>query len=150
MAIDKKFLGKTYPPVTYEIGKEKAKEYAWAVGDSNPAYSNENEAKKLGFKEIAVPPLFSVVYAREAMRQVLLDPELALNLPMLVHGGQEFEFYQLPENHDVITTKAKIVDIYQKQSKTGKSLDFLVVETESVNQNNQKICKGLWTFIIRG
>lgn len=150
MAVDKKWIGKTYPPVRYEVGSEKTKEYAWAVDDGNPLFREEEAARAKGFQEVLVPPLFAVVYAREAMRQVLLDSELKLNLPMLVHGGQEFEFYKLPQNHDVITTTAKVADIYEKQSKSGRSLDFVVVETESVNQGGEKICKGTWTFIIRG
>ena len=37
MAIDTKFIGKTYPSYTYEVGKEKIKEYAKAIKNLDPA-----------------------------------------------------------------------------------------------------------------
>lgn len=149
MPVNPKYIGKTYPPIIYEIGKEKIKEYALATGDLNPFYTNEEEAKKSKYGGIVAMPQFAVVYARELLGKALLDPELALNLPMLVHGEQEFEYYQVVKPGDVITTVGKVANIYQKQGRAG-SLDFVVLESESKNQNGELVSKGKWTFVIRG
>lgn len=150
MPIDPKFIGKEYPAVVYEVGREKVKEYAVATGDLNPYYMNPEEAKKSKYGKTIAMPMFAVVYAAEMIRQVLLDGELSLNLPMLVHGEQEFEFYKVVYPGDVITTTGKIAEIFQKQSKSGRMNDHLIVETISKNQNGEVVCKGRWTFIVRG
>ena len=34
--------------------------------------------------------MFAVVYSAGAMAPAILDPEIGINLPLMVHGGQEF------------------------------------------------------------
>ena len=46
MSIDTKFIGKTYPTHTYEVGKEKIKEYAKAIKNPDPHYLDDDFAKK--------------------------------------------------------------------------------------------------------
>lgn len=145
MAIDTKFLGKKYPPHVYEIGKEKIKEYARAIGDFNPLYLNDEKAKASKYGGIIAPPTFCVVYAGGPIGEMLMDPELALNLMMLVHGEQEFEFGELVRAGDVITTDSEISEIYEKKGKW-----FISSDTVSKNQSGKLVCKGRWTFVIRG
>ena len=45
------------------MGKEKIKEYAWAVGEDNPVYFDREQAKAAGFRDVAAPPMFAVVYS---------------------------------------------------------------------------------------
>lgn len=145
--IDHKFIGKKYPPVEYEIGKEKIKEFALATGDENPLYLDDDYAKDSKFGEIIAPPMFAVVYAKEPVKSMLLDPELGLNLIMLVHGEEEFEFLEIVRPGDVITTEGWIGNVYEKEE---KKLDFLIYETVSSNQEGKIVCKVKWTFVIRG
>lgn len=145
MAVDTKFIGKKYPPSTYEIGKEKIKEYALAVGDNNPLYLNDEKAAASKYGGIIAPPTFAVVFGKEPVGKMLLDPDLALNLMMLVHGEQEFEFFKVIRPGDVITTAGEIAEIYEKK---GKS--FISMLTTSKNQNGEDVCRGKWMFVIRG
>ncbi|MFH1539417.1 MAG: MaoC family dehydratase N-terminal domain-containing protein [bacterium] len=145
MAVDTKFIGKKYPPSTYEIGKEKIKEYALAVGDNNPLYLNDEKAAASKYGGIIAPPTFAVVFAKEPVGRMLLDPDLALNLMMLVHGEEEFEFINIARPGDVITTEGEIAEIYEKK---GKS--FISMATTSKNQKGEEVCKAKWMFVIRG
>ncbi len=145
MAVDKKFIGKKYPPVEYEVCKEKVKEYATAVGDLNPLYLDEQMAKQSRYKGIISPPMFAVVYTKDAIAQAMFDRELALNLSMLVHGEQEFEFVDVVKPGDTIVTDAYIADIYEKSDK-----DFVVVGGVSKEKSRGTVVtKGKWTFVIR-
>ena len=135
MSIDPKFINREYKPVTYVVGQEKIKEYAFAVGDLNPLYTNSNFA----------PPMFVVVFARECMINLFSDTELNLNMPKLLHGEQEFNFHKIVKANDTITTHARIKNIYQKGSN-----DFVELETKSYNQNKELVVDGIWTFVIRG
>ena len=145
MSIDKKFVGREYKPVTYVIGREKIKEYAKTVEDLNPLYFNPEEAKKSKYKSIIAPPMFVVVFARDAMFELFNDKEININIQRLVHGEQEFSFHKIVKENDTITTKAKINNILEK----GKN-DFIELKTHSYNQNNELVVEGKWIFIIRG
>ena len=145
MAVDKKFIGKKHPPVEYEVCKEKVKEYATAIGDLNPLYFDEQKAKESRYKGIVAPPMFAVVYTKDAVAEVMFDRELALNLPMLVHGEQEYEFIGVVRPGDVIITEAYVADIYEKGDK-----DFVVAGGISKKKSDGSIVtKGKWTFVIR-
>ena len=145
MPIDTKFIGKEYKPFSYVVGQEKIKEYALAVKDTNPLYTDPDFAKKSKYGCIIAPPLFVVVYAKESFDLLFTDKELNLNMPRLVHGEQEFNFHKIVKANDTITTHPKIKNISQKNNN-----DFLVLETKSFNQNKELVSEGVWTFIIRG
>jgi len=145
LAIDTKFLGKKYPIHTYEVGKEKIREFARAIGDSNPLFLDDEKAKASKYGIIVAPPMFVVVYSAGPVGQMLMDGDLALNLMMLVHGEQEFEFGEVVKSGDIITTESEIVEIFEKK---GKS--FITMATTSKNQHGETTVKGRWTFIVRG
>ncbi len=143
--VDHKFIGKTYGPFRYEIGREKMKEYALATKDNRPIYIDEEFAKNTKYGDIIAMPNFAAVYGLRGAGHVLIDPELQLNLIMLVHGAQEFEWFTVVKPGDVITETGKIADIYEKGN-----LDFVVYEGESRNQNGELVCRAKATFIITG
>ena len=99
-------IGKTYPPFEYELGKEKIREYARAVGEDNPVYFDRAAAREAGFRDVAAPPMFAVVYSWGAVALPAVDPEVDLNFAMLVHGGQEFDWGEPVCSGDVISTVA--------------------------------------------
>jgi acyl dehydratase len=144
VAADGNQSGKTYPPFEYEVGREKVREYASAVGEANPIYHEPDAARAAGFSNVVAPPLFCVVYSARAMAPAVLDPELGINLSLMVHGSQEFEWFTPVVAGDTITTDVKVKDIYDKNG-----MKFYVWESESRNQNGDTVVKGTWTNIER-
>ena len=145
MPVNEAAKGKTYPPVEYEVGKEKIKEYAWAVGEDNPVYFDREQAKAAGFRDVVAPPMFAVVYSWEALGAAALDPEVGMNFAMLVHGGQEFVWGEPVCAGDTITTEASVKEIYERGG-----MGFYVFESVSRNQDGQEVVRGTWTNIVRG
>jgi len=143
--IDHKYIGKEYPPDEYEIGREKMKEYARAVGDMNPCYHDRAFGASSEYGDNIAPPVFASVYNLLGAAKVFVDPELNLNFLMLVHGEQEFEWLKPVKPGDVLTTTGRIADIYEKGSN-----DFVVYEARSVNQDGELVTIGRATFVIRG
>ncbi len=45
-------------PVTVTIDRREAQRYAYAVGDENPVYFDEDAARAAGYRTITVPPTF--------------------------------------------------------------------------------------------
>ncbi len=133
MTIDQKFVGKTYPEISYEIGKEKIREFVRAI-----------KADQTKFSKYA-PPTFPVVYTANFLEAILYDPELNLNLRKLVHGEQEFVYHKAVEAGDLIKSSGRI----EKISKKGPH-DFVVSKVSSSNQRGELVCDSTWTFIVRG
>ena len=85
MALDQSFVGRTYPPTApYEVGREKIREFAEAVGDENPAYTDPEAAKALGHTDVIAPPTFVFAITFEAAGQVVAGPAAG---PRLQPGG---------------------------------------------------------------
>ena len=90
MAVATDLIGKTYPPSTYAVGREKIREFALATGESEPLHLDLSAAHHAGFRDLVAPPMFCVVYAGAAIRPALFDPEVGIEFSRLVHGGQQF------------------------------------------------------------
>jgi acyl dehydratase len=138
-------IGKEFPATTYEVGREKIREYANAVGADNPVHHDRDAATKAGFRDVVAPPMFCVVYSAPAMGPAILDPDVGINLATMLHGSQEFEWGEPVCSGDVITTTARCKEIYEKDGK-----GFYVFETVSTNQDGDQVVKGTWTNIVRG
>jgi len=138
-------IGKTNPPFEYEVGREKIREYANVVGESDPVHHDPEAARAAGFRGVVAPPMFCVVYSAGAMGPAVLDPELGINLMMMVHGSQEFEWGEPVCAGDVVTTQATVKDVFDKNG-----MKFYVFESESKNQEGKTTVKGTWTNIVRG
>jgi acyl dehydratase len=145
MGVDASASGKTYPPYEYEVGREKVREYAHAVGEENPVYFDREAARAAGFRDVPAPPMFAVVYSAGSVGPAVVDPEVGINLPMMVHGGQELTWGEPVCAGDTITTTTTVKDIYEKDGRA-----FYVLESVSRNQDGQEVVRGTWTNIVRG
>ncbi len=143
--MDTSKVGKTYPPFEYEVGREKIREYANAVGETNPVHHDRAAAQAAGFRDVVAPPMFVVVYSAGAMGPAILDPEVGINLMLMVHGGQEFAWGEPVCAGDTITTKATVKDMYEKDGRA-----YYVFESMSRNQEGHQVVKATWTNIVRG
>jgi acyl dehydratase len=144
MAIKPELKGKQHPPFEYEVGREKVREYARAVAETNPLYLDPDAARAAGFANVVAPPMFCVVYSAPAMAPAVLDPDLEINLAMMVHGSQEFEWFEPVVAGDTVTTTVTIKDLYGKNG-----MEFYVWESDSRNQEGKPTVKGTWTNIVR-
>jgi acyl dehydratase len=138
-------IGKQWDPVTYEVGAEKVREFADAIGATNPVHRDHDAAKAAGFRDLVAPPMFCVVYSARAMGPAILDPEIGINLATMLHGSQEFEWGVPVCDGDVIFTTATCREIYERNG-----MGFYVFETVSENQEREQTVKGTWTNIVRG
>ena len=145
MPVEQKAVGKQWPPAEYEVGVEKIREYANAVGETDPLYQDRDAATAAGFRDVVAPPMFCVVYQWRAMAVAGTDPDVGMNLAALVHGGQEFAWGEPVCAGDVVSTTAKCTEIYEKDGK-----GFYVFETVSTNQDGEQVVRGTWTNIVRG
>jgi acyl dehydratase len=145
MAIDTEAVGKRYPPLVYAVGREKIREFAAAVGETDPLYSDLEAARAAGYEDLVAPPMFVVVYAGASINPALFDPEVGIDFARMVHGRQEFRWGRVVVAGEEITTTTTVKDI---RSRGG--LGFYVFETVSEDASGETVCTGTWTHIVRG
>ena len=109
MALDQSFVGRSYPPTEpYEVGREKIREFAEAVGDPNPAYIDPDAAKALGHIDVIAPPTFVFAITFKAAGVVVADPQLGLDYTRVVHGDQRFTYARPVRAGDRLTVTSTI------------------------------------------
>ena len=145
MPVETKAVGKEWEPQTFEVGAERITQYADAIGADKDIHRDADAAKSAGFRDVVAPPMFAVVYSAPAMGPAILDPDVAINFPAMVHGGQEFVWGEPVCAGDKITTTARCNEIYEKDGK-----GFYVFETVSTNQDGDEVVRATWTNIVRG
>lgn len=158
MAVNPQFKGRRYGPFRYEVGLEKIREFAVAISSAalpyesarhdparlRPIYHDLEAGKASRHGSVVAPPTFCVNFAMAPFLQAVLDPELDVKLPLLLHGEQAFEFFEVVRPGDVMTTTGTILDLYERARK-----DFILVGTESTNQHGKLVVRGTWTAIVR-
>jgi acyl dehydratase len=127
---------------TYVVCREKVREYAHAVGETDPRYLDPEAARREGFEDVVAPPMFAAVYSGAAVFPAIM--ESGLDFSRMVHGAQEFTWHEPVVAGDEITTEASL------ESKSDRGgLEFYVFKSVSRNQRGELVCEGLWTNIVR-
>jgi acyl dehydratase len=145
MPVRTEAIGKEYPPALYAVGREKVREFAAAVGETDPIHADLDAARAAGFADVVAPPMFAVVYSAPVMAPAIFDPEVGIDFPAMVHGSQEFRWGEPVVAGDEITTTASVKDINERNG-----MGFYVFETVSRNQRGDEVCTATWTNIVRG
>jgi acyl dehydratase len=146
MALDQSFVGRTYPPTEpYEVGREKVREFADAIGDPNPAYRDRAAAEKLGYADVIAPPTFPVVLSMRASAQVVGDPELGLDYSRVVHGEQRFVYTRPVRAGDRLTVAVTVENI-----RSAGGNDILTTRGEVSTVDGEPVVTTYSTLVARG
>ncbi|MFZ4127131.1 FAS1-like dehydratase domain-containing protein [Streptomyces cellulosae] len=143
MALDQSFVGRTYPPTEpYEVGREKIREFAEAVGDANPAYTVREAAQALGHPDVIAPPTFVFAITFKAAGKVVADPQLGLDYSRVVHGDQKFAYNRPVRAGDRLTVTSTIETV-----RTMAGNDILDIRGEVHDQNGEHVVTA-WTKLV--
>ncbi|WP_055590270.1 MaoC family dehydratase N-terminal domain-containing protein [Streptacidiphilus griseoplanus] len=145
MPLDPSFIGRSYPPTpAYEVGREKIREFADAVGDASPAYRDADAAKALGHPDVIAPPTFPFLITYRAAAQVVEDPELGLDFTRVVHGDQRFVYTRPVRAGDRLSVTVTIDAI---KSLAGN--DILTVRGEVHESGGDHVVTSFMTLVAR-
>ncbi|MFJ1703218.1 MaoC family dehydratase N-terminal domain-containing protein [Kitasatospora sp. NPDC088346] len=145
MPLDPSFIGRTYPPTDpYEVGREKIREFAEAIGDANPAYTDPEAAKAFGHPDVIAPPTFPFVLTYGAAAQVVNDPELGLDYSRVVHGDQKFSYTRPVRAGDRLAVTVSIEAI---KSLAGN--DVLTVRGEVHDESGEHVVTSVMSLVSR-
>ncbi|MGQ0629463.1 MAG: FAS1-like dehydratase domain-containing protein [Sporichthyaceae bacterium] len=136
MALDPGLVGRSYPPSRpYEVGREKIREFASAIGDANPAYTDPDAARALGHPDVLAPPTFPIVFSlTAAIDAVLADPDVPLDMARVVHGTQQFTYSRPLHPGDRLVTTVQITG-----ARTMAGSDMLTVACSSATTEGEHV-----------
>ncbi|MCE7078831.1 MaoC family dehydratase N-terminal domain-containing protein [Streptomyces sp. ST2-7A] len=143
MALDQSFVGRSYPPTEpYEVGREKIREFADAIGDDSPAYRDPEVARALGYPDVIAPPTFVFSITYRAAGAVIGDPALGLDYTRVVHGDQRFAYRRPVRAGDRLTVSSTIESI---KSLAGN--DVLDIRGEVLDAAGEHVVTA-WTKLV--
>ncbi|MFF0446384.1 MaoC family dehydratase N-terminal domain-containing protein [Streptomyces sp. NPDC004609] len=143
MALDQSFVGRSYPPTPpYEVGREKIREFADAVGDPHPAYTDQEAARALGHPDVIAPPTFAFAITYRAAGVVVQDPQLGLDYDRVVHREQRFAYTRPVRAGDRLAVVSTIESI---KSLAGN--DILEIRGEVHDQAGEHVVTA-WTKLV--
>ena len=146
MALDPSFIGRTYPPTEpYEVGREKIREFADAIGDPNPVYRDRAAAEKLGHPDVIAPPTFPIVLSMRAGAQVISDPALGLDYTRVVHGEQRFVYARPVRAGDRLTVVVSVENI-----RVAAGNDLITTRGEVSTVEGEHVVTAYSTLVARG
>ena len=121
-------LGVASEPATLEVEKGAIASFAEAIGDSNPAYTDEAAARHTPTGALVAPPTFL-----RSMRAV--RPNLPFDIPFerVLDGGSAWEYFQPVRAGDTITAAATITDIVERTGRLG----LMLILTTRITYSNQ-------------
>jgi acyl dehydratase len=142
--MNQELAGKSYPPLRYEVGREKLREFAAAVGETAPVYHDEEAARAAGHPDLPATPTFPVVISNKLGERVYADPELGLDFSRVVHSEQELSFERPVHAGDRLVATARIAGIRA----LGRH-ELLVVETTLTTEDGEPVCATRSTLLSR-
>ena len=135
-----------------EMGRPAFRQYALAIGDFNPLYSDSKFAQGHGLRDVMAPPTLicdTWQYVDSDMddRGDLIGRGEMRELEGL-RAGNDYEFFQPVHPDDVITARWKVKDVYEKTGRSG-SLAFQEIEVTFYNQREELLARNTETLFYR-
>jgi acyl dehydratase len=144
--LDQSFVGRTYTPTSpYQVGREKIREFALAVGLDDPLHFDVEAAKAAGYPDVVAPPTFPIVLTMAASRQIIDDPDLGMDYSRVVHGDQRFAYARPVVAGDELVCVNSVDEII---SRGGH--DFMTTRTEVSTTAGELVVTAWSKLVVRG
>ena len=115
MSVNVTYAGREYAPTPeYEVGREKLREFAEAVGATHASHRDPVAARALGYPDVIAPPTFAVVVAQRAEQQLIADPAAGIDFTRVVHAEERFTHHRPIHAGDRLVTVLHVVSITER------------------------------------
>jgi acyl dehydratase len=146
MTIDATMVGRSYSAAeSYQVGREKIREFADAIGDQNPVYRDPEAARAAGHPDVIAPPTFLTIINLASINSIVMDPELGLDYSRMVHGDQQFSYTRPAHAGDVLLLTTHIDRI---MARAGN--DFINLRAEITDSDGGHIATTRAQLVVRG
>jgi len=136
ITVNKAIVGKEYPPFPVTVERGRLKDFARALGDSNPFYISDPVGAASPWGDVIAPPTFAISFRDEAADSGALLRDLGVDISRLLHGEQEFEIHRQLIPGETYLCRTKVLDLYEKTGRSGP-MAFVVRETAVTDRTGE-------------
>ncbi|MFQ5683523.1 MAG: MaoC family dehydratase N-terminal domain-containing protein [Candidatus Binatia bacterium] len=129
-------------PWNTEASADAIRHFAYGIDDGNPLWLDPAYAATTAYKKLLAPPAFLV----SVLYPILHGAPMEVPLSSLI-GGVEFEWYLPVFVGDRLHASSRQVDTYEKKSRSGRRLIFVISECTYCNQDDAVVAKATGTMI---
>ena len=144
-SLDRKLIGTVLEPIVGEVEKGAIRQFARAIGATDPIHTDVEAARAAGYPNVVAPPTFVFCLAQQNSEPTDSLVKLGFEVAKLLHGEQHFEYHRPVCAGDTITLNTRIEDIYEKK---GGLLEFMVQKTDAVNQDG-RLCATMTAVVVQ-
>ena len=144
--IDKKHIGYEFPPVNVSVEEWRLKFLAKSLGETRGIYSDPDAAKAAGLPGLLAPPTFPFMLEIDALDLEKFMSLLGESLEKLLHGEENFSYYEPIYAGDKITVRKTITDIVDKKEGT---LQFVISDNTFTNQDGIVVAETRTNYVFR-
>ncbi len=138
MPLDKSILERTFPEFAFCVESGKIREYARALGLTDPVHTDLEAARAAGFANLLAPPTFTRQFWHENPENDPM-PHLGYDPKRRLHGEQEFEYHKPLVAGMCLRGRNAIVSTREKEGRRGGMMTFVVIETRLTDETGELV-----------
>ena len=132
ISYDRSQLGVKYHIGTFHITREMILEFAKSTAETNPIYSDEEQARASEYGSLIAPPTLCNIFVDGLKR-----PDIKLTFgDVSLFASQAIENLSPIRPGDTLEAETHLKEVYEKTGRSGKMV-FVVWETSFTNQNGE-------------
>jgi acyl dehydratase len=146
VAVNPEYAGRVYPPSAgYQVGREKIREFAAAIGSDDPAHHDPEAARRLGYRDLVAPVTFAVIIAQQCEEQLISDPEAGIDFSRVVHGEEKFRHHR-----PIVAGDELIPTLHVDSINNRGGLSMVTTRVELVDLAGEPVSTVVSTIVVRG
>lgn len=146
MSINPELQGRSYPTgATYDVGREKIREFALAVKATHPAHFDVDAARALGHADLVAPPTFAIIVAQRADAQLIEDPESGIDFSRVVHAEQRFTHHR-----PIVAGDALVAELHVDSVRAMGGGAMITTRAEISTAAGEPVATTISAILVRG
>ncbi|OZC52967.1 acyl dehydratase [Rhodococcus sp. RS1C4] len=129
---------------TYEVGREKIREFARAVHDDHPAHVDDAAGHELGHDGIIAPVTFVAVIGAAVLPELFENLLIGYGLKDILHSDQQILLHRTIRTGDILGS-----DLCLESFRQAGGSDIMVTRNEICDSAGEPVVTTRTTFVAR-
>ena len=137
------------------LGEAAIRYFALAIGATSDIYFDPQDARQLGYQDIVAPPTLicetNQFYSNDPNSHGYIGHIWDIEIPntRLLRGGNKYQFFRPVHPTDIVSIEVELSDIFERTSRNGAQMVFLISVASYTNQANKRLAKDTETLILQ-
>ena len=146
MPVDPSVSGRVYPPSPmYEVGREKIREFADALGAQDAVHRAPEAPRALGYPDVIAPPTFAVIAAQRSEAQLFSDPDVRIDYSRVVHGEESFIHHR-----PIVAGDRLVGTLHVDGARQAGGHTMVTTRVELATESGERVSTVVSTIVERG